>query len=222
MRIWTTQSLRRRSQQPWADMIKRVFDIFFSAAALIAIAPVMVIVACAIWVNMGRPVIFAQNRPGLGGRVFKMRKFRTMRAPALQPASDDAARITPLGHWLRRTSLDEIPALWNVFTGDMSIVGPRPLLVDYLPLYSAEQARRHAVKPGITGWAQVNGRNAINWDRKFALDVWYIDNHSTRLDLRIIWMTIIRVFRREGIDHGQDVTMPRFEGSDSKPAAPER
>lgn len=194
-------------------MLKRGFDMLISAIALIALAPVMACVALAIALTMGRPILFVQPRPGLHGRIFMMRKFRTMKTAGPElAAGSDTVRITALGRWLRQTSLDELPALWNVLTGDMSIVGPRPLLVEYLPLYSAEQARRHDVRPGITGWAQVNGRNAIDWEKKFALDVWYVDNRSMLLDLRIVWMTLVRVLRRDGIDHGQDVTMPRFEG----------
>jgi len=169
-----------------------------------------------------RPVFFRQIRPGLNGQPFQMLKFRTMtdeRGPdgALLP---DAVRLTPFGRWLRATSLDELPELWNVLKGDMSLVGPRPLLMEYLPLYTPEQARRHEVRPGITGWAQVNGRNAISWEDKFQLDVWYVDNRSLWLDIKILWLTVKKVLLRDGISAAGEATMPRFAGSDSKEQQP--
>jgi lipopolysaccharide/colanic/teichoic acid biosynthesis glycosyltransferase len=164
---------------------------------------------------LGSPVLFKQVRPGLNGKPFKMFKFRTMtdeRGPngALLP---DAQRLTSFGRYLRASSLDELPEMWNVLRGEMSLVGPRPLLMEYLPLYSPEQARRHEVRPGITGWAQVNGRNAISWVDKFALDVWYVDHRSLWLDVRILWLTLSKVFMRDGISALGEATMPRFEGS---------
>jgi lipopolysaccharide/colanic/teichoic acid biosynthesis glycosyltransferase len=159
-------------------------------------------------------VLFAQRRPGLHGRPFTLYKFRTMRtADSRGEPLPDELRLTNFGRFLRRTSLDELPELFNVLTGDMSLVGPRPLLMEYLPLYTARQARRHEVRPGITGWAQVNGRNAISWDQKFEYDTWYVDNHSFLLDLRILAMTVVQVFRRQGISHGEHATMPKFTGS---------
>ena len=165
--------------------------------------------------KLGSPVLFCQVRPGLDGQLFTMVKFRTMTDDrgsdgVLLP---DAQRLTPFGRFLRASSLDELPELWNVLRGDMSLVGPRPLLVEYLPLYSPEQSRRHQVRPGITGWAQVNGRNAISWEDKFALDIWYVDNQSLWLDIKILWMTVRKVLVRDGISAAGDVTMPKFTGS---------
>ena len=205
-------------------MPKRLFDILFSLAALLVTAPLMAALYVAIAVKMGRPVFFRQKRPGLHGEVFEMVKFRTM-TDARDVSGrllSDAERLTPLGMFLRRSSLDEFPEFWNVLKGDMSVVGPRPLLVQYLSRYSQEQLRRHLVKPGITGWAQVNGRNALSWDEKFKLDVWYVDHHSLRLDLRIIAMTIAKVLRRDGISAAGDATMPEFMGSASATASTER
>jgi len=165
--------------------------------------------------RLGSPVLLRQVRPGLAGRPFEMIKFRTMRDAAGldgQPRSD-AERLTSFGRWLRSPSLDELPELWNVLKGDMSLVGPRPLLMEYLPLYSAEQARRHEVRPGVTGWAQVNGRNAIGWEQKFKLDIWYVDNRSLWLDLRIITMTVLKIIRRDGIAAEGSATMERFAGA---------
>ena len=196
-------------------MVKRLLDIVVSAFALLLLAPVFVFVALLILMKLGGPVIFAQVRPGLGGQPFRMFKFRTMTDTrnaegVLLPDTD---RLPDFGIWLRATSMDELPELWNVLKGDMSLVGPRPLLMEYLPLYSAEQARRHEVRPGITGWAQVNGRNALSWDEKFALDVWYVDNRSFMLDSYVLWMTLITVFKREGISSNGEATMARFEGN---------
>lgn len=201
--------------------MKRLFDILVSAMALLLLWPVLGLLAMLVLVRDGRPILFGQVRPGLAGEPFRIWKFRTMSVPAPAAAEDSGtARITPLGAWLRRTSLDELPELWNVLKGEMSLVGPRPLLMDYLPLYDATQRRRHAVRPGITGWAQVNGRNAIGWDEKFAMDVWYVDHRSMMLDIRILWRTLARVAGGADVDHGEGVTMPRFIGSASP--APKR
>ena len=196
-------------------MIKRCFDIFASFWGLLLLAPVIIIVAWQIRRKLGAPVLFRQTRPGLNGKPFEMIKFRTMR-DALDTAGNplpDSERMTPFGSFLRSSSLDELPELWNVLKGDMSLVGPRPLLMEYLPLYSPEQYRRHDVRPGVTGWAQINGRNALSWDEKFKLDVWYVDNQSLWLDLKIIFLTIRKVIVRDGISAAGEVTMSRFEGS---------
>ena len=194
--------------------MKRLLDILGSGLGLVLLCPVILVVALLIRRRMGRPVFFCHTRPGLHGRPFEMLKFRTMReaTDASGRPLPDAERLTGLGRFLRATSLDELPELWNVLRGEMSLVGPRPLLMEYLPLYSPLQARRHEVRPGVTGWAQVNGRNAISWDEKFALDVWYVDNQSLWLDLRILWLTLCRVVRREGISAAGEATMPRFTG----------
>jgi lipopolysaccharide/colanic/teichoic acid biosynthesis glycosyltransferase len=194
---------------------KRLLDILGASFGLVILSPVLLVVAILIKHQLGAPVLFRQIRPGLFGRPFKMAKFRSMRDMSDIKGSQltDAERLTKLGQRLRSTSFDELPGLWNVLKGEMSLVGPRPLLMEYLPLYTAEQARRHEVRSGITGWAQVNGRNAISWEEKFALDVWYVDNRSFWLDLRIIWMTIRKVFVREGISAGGEATMPKFTGS---------
>jgi lipopolysaccharide/colanic/teichoic acid biosynthesis glycosyltransferase len=193
--------------------MKRLLDIMFSAVALIAVSPVMLIVAVLVYVKLGSPVLFRQKRAGLHGRSFLMIKFRSMRAVGAHGALSDAERLTPFGEKLRATSLDELPELWNVLLGDMSLVGPRPLLLEYLPLYSPKQRRRHEVRPGITGWAQVNGRNAISWPEKFALDVWYVDNRSLVLDFKIILVTIRKVFLREGVTAKNSVAAERFKGN---------
>jgi sugar transferase EpsL len=196
--------------------MKRVFDLSVAAAAVVLLAPLMLGIALAVRLCLGRPVLFVQERPGRGGVPFRMIKFRTMRdeVDAEGRPLPDGERLTRLGSFLRSTSLDELPELWNVLRGDMSLVGPRPLLMEYLPLYSAEQARRHEVKPGITGWAQVNGRNALSWEEKFALDVWYVDHASLRLDLEIIALTFWKIIRRDGISQEGHATMPDFLGSD--------
>lgn len=196
-------------------MIKRIVDILVSAGLLFALTPLLVLIALAVWAAMCRPILFAQTRPGMRGRPFRMIKFRTMATVTDENGSPlpDAQRLTAFGRFLRSTSLDELPELWNVLRGDMSLVGPRPLLMEYLPLYSPEQARRHEVRPGITGWAQVNGRNVLSWEEKFALDVWYVDNQSLWLDLRILWLTLKSVLRQEGISAEGHETMPKFEGS---------
>jgi sugar transferase EpsL len=192
--------------------LKRVFDGVVSATALVVLAPVMGLIALAVWRTMGRPVLFRQVRPGLHGKPFVMYKFRTMRdlRDAEGKLLPDEARLTPFGRWLRSTSLDELPELLNVLRGEMSLVGPRPLLMEYLDRYTPEQARRHEVKPGITGWAQIHGRNNLSWDERFKLDVWYVDNWSLWLDLKILWRTLWMVLRREGISAQGHATMPRF------------
>ena len=196
-------------------MIKRLFDIFSSTIVLLVLAPVIFIIAFQVHHKLGSPVLFYQIRPGKNSKPFQLVKFRTMREGIDQDGSvlPDSERITPFGNFLRNSSLDELPELWNVLKGDMSLVGPRPLLKEYLPMYSPEQARRHNVRPGITGWAQVNGRNAISWEEKFKYDVWYVENHSFRLDMKIIWMTIKKVIAREGISANGESTMPKFTGN---------
>lgn len=195
-------------------LLKRVFDVVFAAITLLLALPVLLCLTGLIRVKLGNPVLFCQVRPGLDGKPFRMIKFRTMKDGRGKEGEllPDAERITPFGHWLRATSLDELPELWNVLCGQMSMVGPRPLLMEYLPLYTAEQARRHEVRPGVTGWAQVNGRNMISWDEKFALDVWYVDHSNLWLDLKILWLTVRKVLARDGISATGDVTMPRFTG----------
>jgi len=191
--------------------MKRLIDFLVSLILLVVLSPVMLIVAIGVWLDVGAPVLFRQERPGLLGRPFMLYKFRTMRGSELS-GSSDAQRLTDFGRRLRATSLDELPELWNVLRGDMSLVGPRPLLMRYLPLYSAEQMRRHDVKPGLTGWAQVNGRNALDWDDKFRLDVWYVDHRSMALDLKILLRTAAAVFGREGISYEDSATMHEFTG----------
>ena len=196
--------------------MKRLVDIFLSSAMLVLLSPIMAIVAIAVRIDLGAPVLFRQVRTGLKGRPFTLYKFRTMRgAHSGELAPDrDEERLTAFGRRLRARSLDELPELWNVLRGDMSLVGPRPLLMRYLPLYSAEQMRRHDVRPGLTGWAQVNGRNALTWEEKFKLDVWYVDHRSFLLDLRILLLTVAAVFMRQGISSESSATMPEFKGSD--------
>ena len=194
--------------------MKRVLDIFGAGIGLVLFGPLLGYIVWRIGHDVGSPTIFRQIRPGKNGVAFQMVKFRTMRdasGPDGTPLPD-AERISPLGTKLRSTSLDELPELWNVLKGEMSLVGPRPLLMEYLPLYTSEQARRHEVRPGITGWAQVNGRNAISWEEKFALDVWYVDNRTIWLDFKIIWMTVKKVLIREGISAEGEVTMSKFTG----------
>lgn len=194
---------------------KRAFDIALSTAGLLVLGPLILIVATAIRLRMGKPVFFAQVRPGKDGRLFRLVKFRTMsdQRDSSGRLLPDSERITKLGSFLRSTSLDELPQLWNVFRGDMSLVGPRPLLPEYLDLYTAEQSRRHEVRPGITGWAQVNGRNATTWEDRLARDVWYVDNWSLVLDAKILLMTFSRVLRRTGVNNSAKNPMPRFEGT---------
>ena len=197
--------------------MKRFIDILGASLGLLLLSPVLALVAYKIRRQMGAPVLFSQTRPGRHGKPFQMVKFRTMRdaVDADGRPLPDAERLTKLGRFLRSSSLDELPELWNVLKGEMSLVGPRPLLMEYLPLYSPEQARRHEVRPGVTGWAQVNGRNAISWDEKFALDVWYVDSRSLWLDLKIIWLTIRKVIKRDDISAAGEATMPRFKGNGS-------
>lgn len=200
--------------------MRRFFDIIGAVIGLIIFLPLMFFVSLLIWRKIGLPVFFGQTRPGLHGHPFQMIKFRTMRdaiGPDGQPLPD-SERMTPFGSFLRTTSLDELPELWNVLKGEMSLVGPRPLLMEYLPLYSPEQARRHEVRPGVTGWAQINGRNALSWEEKFRLDVWYVDNQSFRLDLKILALTVKKVFVREGISAAGEVTAAKFTGSGDKSA----
>jgi lipopolysaccharide/colanic/teichoic acid biosynthesis glycosyltransferase len=193
--------------------IKRLIDCTASGLGILAIAPLLALIAVLVRRKLGSPILFRQTRPGLQGRPFELVKFRTMTderdsSGKLLPNSN---RMTPFGMFLRSSSLDELPELWNVLKGEMSLVGPRPLLMDYLPYYDDFKRRRHEAKPGITGWAQINGRNALSWDQKFALDVWYIDNQSFSLDLKILLMTLVKVARRDGISHEGNVSMPRFD-----------
>ena len=196
----------------------RLRDIFASLLGVTLLLPVLAFVSIAVRLCLGSPILFCQTRPGLQGKLFILRKFRTMRAPLAGEdlLATDSVRLTRLGRFLRSTSLDELPTLWNVLRGDMSLVGPRPLLPEYLPLYTAHQMRRHEVKPGITGWAQVNGRNAISWEEKFELDVWYVDHRSFLLDLKILWMTVWQVVARSNISAPGHATAPRFLGSSAK------
>lgn len=196
--------------------MKRLFDLLIASLALLLLGIPLLFLIWQVRRKLGSPVFFCQTRPGLHGKPFKMIKFRTMtdaRGPDGQ-LLPDANRLTPFGRFLRASSLDELPELWNVLKGDMSLVGPRPLLVEYLPLYSPEQARRHAVRPGITGWAQVNGRNALSWGDKFKLDVWYVDHGSIGLDIKILWLTVRKVLVREGISAAGEATMTKFTGSE--------
>jgi lipopolysaccharide/colanic/teichoic acid biosynthesis glycosyltransferase len=196
-------------------MSKRLFDIVASVVGLIVLSPVIVLVAYLIRKRLGSPILFRQVRPGLGGKPFEMIKFRTMR-DALDANGNplpDSERMTDFGRFLRSSSLDELPELWNVLKGDMSLVGPRPLLMEYLPLYDIMQVRRHDARPGVTGWAQINGRNALSWEEKFKLDVWYVDNQSLWLDLKIIVLTVKKVLIRDGISAEGEATMTKFTGS---------
>lgn len=198
------------------DPVKRLLDIIIAAAALVLLSPVLLLLAWQIRRKLGTPVLFRQVRPGRGGIPFVMYKFRTMRDAADENGRPlpDAERLTPFGRKLRAASLDELPELWNVLKGDMSLVGPRPLLMEYLPLYNAEQRRRHLVRPGITGWAQVNGRNAISWPEKFRLDVWYVENRSLLLDIKILFLTVKKVLNRSGINSEGEATVTKFTGND--------
>lgn len=199
-------------------MIKRFFDVCVSAFLLVALSPVLLVVATLVRLKLGPPILFGQQRPGLHGQPFRLIKFRTMlntrdaHGELLPPEQ----RLTRFGKTLRSTSLDELPELWNVLKGDMSLVGPRPLLMEYLPLYTPEQSRRHETRPGITGWAQVNGRNSLTWEEKFLYDTWYVDHRSFGLDLRILLLTVRKVCIREGISHDNHVNMPRFRGVHSR------
>jgi len=198
------------------DLVKRLLDIIIAAAALVLLSPVLLLLAWQIRRKLGTPVLFRQVRPGRGGIPFVMYKFRTMRDAEDENGRPlpDAERLIPFGRKLRAASLDELPELWNVLKGDMSLVGPRPLLMEYLPLYNAEQRRRHLVRPGITGWAQVNGRNAISWPEKFRLDVWYVENRSLLLDIKILFLTVKKVLDRSGINSEGEATAAKFTGND--------
>ena len=198
--------------------IKRVFDLFLVLLSLPLILPIYLLLMLLVLAKFNSPILFKQSRPGLKGKIFNIYKFRSMTNESDKEGKllSDELRLTKFGKLLRSTSLDELPSLWNVLKGEMSLVGPRPLLVEYLPLYSSKQARRHEVKPGITGWAQVNGRNAISWDEKFDLDVWYVDNQSTLLDIKILYMTIIKVITRSGINQDRQATMEKFKGNNEE------
>jgi lipopolysaccharide/colanic/teichoic acid biosynthesis glycosyltransferase len=203
----------------YTTTLKRLLDCLIACFALLVFSPLMLVIALLVWRKLGTPVIFRQQRPGLNETLFTMVKFRTMRDAVDKHGQPlpDSERLTAFGRWLRATSLDELPELWNVLRGEMSLVGPRPLLAEYLPLYNDQQRRRHDVRPGITGWAQVNGRNAIDWEQKFALDVWYVDHVSFGLDVKIIAMTLRRVLKREAISAEGHATMPKFNGTVHKP-----
>ncbi len=195
--------------------MKRFFDVLLVLLSLPILIPVLLVLGVLVRLNLGSPIFFSQIRPGLNGHEFRMVKFRTMTndTDAEGDLLPDKARLTGFGKFMRSTSLDELPELWNVLKGEMSLVGPRPLLMEYLPLYNLSQMRRHEVKPGITGWAQVNGRNAISWNEKFKLDVWYVDNRAFLLDLKILFKTVVRVFQRDGINEENQVTMSKFKGN---------
>jgi len=197
------------------NALTRSMDIAGSATGLVLLSPLLALVAVAVAVKLGRPVLFRQQRPGLDGRLFEMVKFRSMRPaePGKTNVVHDGDRLTPFGRLLRSTSMDELPTLWNVLRGDMSLVGPRPLLPDYLTRYNRRQARRHEVRPGITGWAQTNGRNAVSWEERFEMDVWYVDHHSLALDVRILFRTIAKVWQREGIQQPGQATVTEFLGT---------
>ena len=196
--------------------MKRTFDLLFAAILIIVTAPLLLLIALLVRLTLGPPVLFRQERPGLNGQPFLIYKFRTMTNDYRNgKLLDDSERLTKVGKILRRFSLDELPQLFCVLNGDLSMVGPRPLLMEYLPLYTPAQARRHTVKPGMTGWAQVNGRNALSWEDRFKLDVWYVDNQSFFIDMKILWMTLINVFRGDGINQDGHVTMEKFRGSNS-------
>ena len=201
--------------RPWLNTMKHFTDFTIAFITLLLLSPLLLILMVAVRLKLGSPIFFTQVRPGLNGKPFKMVKFRTMTDARDHDGNllSDNIRLTSFGRFLRSTSLDELPELWNVLKGDMSLVGPRPLLMEYLPLYTPEQARRHQARPGITGWAQINGRNAISWEAKFKLDVWYVDNQSFWLDLKILAQTIKKVFVREGISAEGEATMPKFTGS---------
>ena len=201
------------SRVMYQKFFKRVFDVVTSIILLVALSPIFLITALMVRIKLGSPILFRQERPGRHEQTFVLLKFRTMLALNPDSPLPDADRLTPFGKRLRSTSLDELPELWNVLRGQMSLVGPRPLLVEYLPLYSLQQARRHELRPGLSGWAQVNGRNALSWDEKFEMDVWYVEHCSFALDLKILWKTITAVFTRSGIAADGEATMPPFLGS---------
>ena len=194
---------------------KRILDQIVALIGLILLLPIFFIIMFLIKINIGSPIFFKQSRPGIDGKVFNMFKFRTMTNETNQNGAllSDKERLTKFGKFLRSASLDELPGFWNVLIGDMSLVGPRPLLIEYLSLYSHEQARRHEIRPGITGWAQVNGRNTISWNKKFEMDVWYVDNQSFILDIKILCLTLIKVIKRDGISHNRHETMEKFKGN---------
>ena len=204
-----------REKTLYQKYIKRLLDILLSGGALLALWPVLAVLAVLVRTKLGSPVIFCQERPGRDEKIFKLYKFRSMSDARDENGEllSDEVRLTKFGRLLRSTSLDELPELWNIFRGDMSLVGPRPLLVKYLPLYSEHQRHRHDVTPGLTGWAQINGRNAISWEEKFELDVWYTKHISLALDVKIVFMTVMKVFRREGISSDSAVTMEEFRGT---------
>ncbi|MEL7447575.1 MAG: sugar transferase [Pseudomonadota bacterium] len=195
--------------------MKRALDVVASLLALLLLGPVLIVAAALIAITLGRPVMFAQERPGRHDRIFTLYKFRsmTMERDAAGELLPNADRVTRLGRFLRKSSMDELPSLLNVLKGEMSLVGPRPLKVDYLPLYNEHQARRHEVRPGITGWAQINGRNQVSWEKRFDMDVWYVDNQSFWLDLKILFLTVVKVFRSEGVDHTVNEVAGRFTGN---------
>ena len=195
--------------------IKRIFEFTIALLALFMLLPIFLTISILVLLKMGTPIFFIQSRPGLNGKTFKMYKFRTMTNKCDKDGKlmEDKDRLSNFGSFLRSTSLDELPTLWNVLCGNMSLVGPRPLLIEYLPLYSKNQARRHDVRPGITGWAQVNGRNAISWNEKFELDTWYVENQSFVLDMKIILLTLKKVIKRDGISHNNHATMEKFKGN---------
>lgn len=205
-------------------LVKRAIDLVGASILIVVVLPVMLGVAALVWLFLGRPVIFLQKRAGLHGRTFTIWKFRTMTSATDSRGRllGDSARLTTFGRLLRKTSLDELPQLFQVLLGDMSLVGPRPLLPEYLDRYTPEQARRHEAKPGITGWCQVRGRNALSWEEKFQLDTWYVDHWSVPLDLSILWQTVLVVLRREGVSHGSDATMPEFLGTKEESSTPVR
>lgn len=196
-------------------MLKRIFDVAVSSLVLLIGLPILLVLSVMIWARLGKPIFFVQMRPGQDARPFQMVKFRTMKDAFDSQGNPlpDAQRMTPFGQFLRSTSLDELPELWNVLKGDMSLVGPRPLLMEYLPLYSKEQYRRHEVRPGVTGWAQINGRNAISWEDKFKMDVWYVDNRTFWLDLKILFLTVKKVVARDGVSGEGEATMSKFTGN---------
>ncbi|QPL47224.1 sugar transferase [Halomonas sp. A40-4] len=196
-------------------MLKRIFDVAVSSLVLLIGLPILLVLSVMIWARLGKPIFFVQKRPGQDARPFQMIKFRTMKDAFDSQGNPlpDAQRMTPFGQFLRSTSLDELPELWNVLKGDMSLVGPRPLLMEYLPLYSEAQYRRHEVRPGVTGWAQINGRNAISWEDKFKLDVWYVDNRTFLLDLKILFLTVKKVVARDGVSGEGEATMSKFTGN---------
>lgn len=199
-------------------LLKRALDLIMALLALAVLWPLILLVALVIWVNLGAPVLYTQARPGLKGKPFRLIKFRSMTDEIGTDGQllSDEERLPAFGRWLRSTSLDELPELWNVLRGDMSFVGPRPLLMEYMSLYSPEQARRHDVRPGLTGWAQIKGRNGLPWKERFELDIWYVDNRNLRLDLQILWRTLFKVLRREGISQDGSATMTPFRGDTSK------